>query len=237
MTGSIETLLLTAAEKKRLEEELRIARQIQMSLLPRGNLDIPGLGITALCVPAREVGGDYYDFFPLGPGRLGVLIADVAGKGTSAALYMAELKGLIMALSQTYQSPRQLLIEANRILSDNLDTRSFITMTYAVIDLVSGVMTYARAGHTPLIYMAGPASGREPAAQVLIPSGMVLGLRIDGAMEKFNELLEEKEISLQRGDVMVFYTDGITEAMNADNDLFGDSRLSRIVEEHGHLRF
>ena len=148
---------------------------------------------------------------------------------------MAELKGLIMALSQTYQSPRQLLIEANRILSDNLDTRSFITMTYAVIDLVSGVMTYARAGHTPLIYMAGPASGREPAAQVLIPSGMVLGLRIDGAMEKFNELLEEKEISLQRGDVMVFYTDGITEAMNADNDLFGDSRLSRIVEEHGHL--
>ena len=235
MTGSIETLLLTAAEKKRMEEELRIARQIQMSLLPRGNLDIPGLGITALCVPAREVGGDYYDFFPLGPGRLGVLIADVAGKGTSAALYMAELKGLIMALSQTYQSPRQLLIEANRILSDNLDTRSFITMTYAVIDLVSGVMTYARAGHTPLIYMAGPASGREPAAQVLIPSGMVLGLRIDGAMEKFNELLEEKEISLHRGDVMVFYTDGITEAMNADNDLFGDSRLSRIVEEHGHL--
>ena len=235
MTGSIETLLLTAAEKKRLEEELRIARQIQMSLLPRGNLDIPGLGITALCVPAREVGGDYYDFFPLGPGRLGVLIADVAGKGTSAALYMAELKGLVMALSQTYQSPRQLLIEANRILSDNLDSRSFITMTYAVIDLVSGVMTYSRAGHTPLIYMAGPGSGREPTAQVLIPSGMVLGLRIDGALEKFNELLEEKEIPLQRGDVMVFYTDGITEAMNADSDLFGDSRLSRIVEEHGHL--
>ena len=94
MTGSIENLLQTAAEKKRLEEELRIARQIQMSLLPRGPLDVPGLGITALCVPAREVGGDYYDFFPLGPGRLGVLIADVSGKGTSAALYMAELKGL-----------------------------------------------------------------------------------------------------------------------------------------------
>ena len=81
MTGSIENLLQTAAEKKRLEEELRIARQIQMSLLPRGQLDMPGLGVTALCVPAREVGGDYYDFFPLGPGRLGVLIADVAGQG------------------------------------------------------------------------------------------------------------------------------------------------------------
>ncbi len=234
MTGSIENLLQTAAEKKRLEEELRIARQIQMSLLPRGQLDMPGLGVTALCVPAREVGGDYYDFFPLGPGRLGVLIADVAGKGTSAALYMAELKGLIMALSQTYQSPRQLLIEANRILSDNLDSRSFITMTYAVIDLVNAVMTYARAGHCPLIYLPGPAAAIQ-GAQVLVPSGMVLGLRIDGAVEKFNDLLEEKQISLHTGDILVFYTDGITEAMNNDSDLFGDSRLSRIVEEHGHL--
>jgi sigma-B regulation protein RsbU (phosphoserine phosphatase) len=234
MTGSIENLLQTAAEKKRLEEELRIARQIQMSLLPRGQLDMPGLGVTALCVPAREVGGDYYDFFPLGPGRLGVLIADVAGKGTSAALYMAELKGLVMALSQTYQSPRQLLVEANRILSDNLDSRSFITMTYAVIDLVNAVMTYARAGHCPLIYLPGPAAAIQ-GAQVLVPSGMVLGLRIDGAVEKFNELLEEKQISLHTGDILVFYTDGITEAMNNDSDLFGDSRLSRIVEEHGHL--
>jgi sigma-B regulation protein RsbU (phosphoserine phosphatase) len=234
MTGSIENLLQTAAEKKRLEEELRIARQIQMSLLPRGQLDMPGLGVTALCVPAREVGGDYYDFFPLGPGRLGVLIADVAGKGTSAALYMAELKGLMMALSQTYQSPRQLLIEANRILAENLDSRSFITMTYAVIDLVNGVMSYARAGHTPLIYLPGPSAAPQ-GAQVLIPSGMVLGLRIDGALAKFDDLLEEKQIPLHTGDVIVFYTDGITEAMNHDSDLFGDLRLSRIVEEHGHL--
>ena len=234
MTGSIENLLQTAAEKKRMEEELRIARQIQMSLLPRGQLDMPGLGVTALCVPAREVGGDYYDFFPLGPGRLGVLIADVAGKGTSAALYMAELKGLVLSLSQIYQSPRQLLIEANRILSENLDSRSFITMTYAVIDLVNCVMTYSRAGHTPLIYLPGPAAPRK-GAQVLVPSGMVLGLRIDGAATKFAELLEEEQIPLHTGDIMVFYTDGITEAMNTESDLFGDSRLSRIVEEHGHL--
>jgi phosphoserine phosphatase RsbU/P len=234
MTGSIENLLQTAAEKKRLEEELRIARQIQMSLLPRGPLDMPGLGVTALCVPAREVGGDYYDFFPLGPQRLGVLIADVSGKGTSAALYMAELKGLVLSLSQIYQSPRQLLIEANRILSENLDSRSFITMTYAVLDLSIGEMTYARAGHTPLIYLSGVASS-ERGAQVLVPNGMVLGLRIEGAAAKFDELLEEKRIHLEAGDVIVFYTDGITEAMNAASDLFGESRLSRIVEEHGHL--
>ena len=234
MIGSIENLLQTAAEKKRLEEELRIARQIQMSLLPRGPLDVPGLSVTALCVPAREVGGDYYDFFTLPGDRLGVLIADVSGKGTSAALYMAELKGLVLSLSQIYQSPRQLLIEVNRIISDNLDTRSFITMTYAVVDLAAGTMTYARAGHTPLIY-ARSGMTPEDGVRVLVPSGLVVGLRIPGAAEKFSDLLEEDLIELGTGDVIVLYTDGITEAMNAESDLFGDSRLSRIVEEHGHL--
>lgn len=234
MTGSIEGLLQTAAEKKRLEEELRIARVIQMSLLPRGPLDVPGLAITALCVPAREVGGDYYDFFRLPGDRLGVLIADVSGKGTSAALYMAELKGLVLALSQRYDSPRELLLEVNRIISEHLDSRSFITMTYAVIDVVNRMMTFCRAGHTPLIFLPGP-SPTEPLVRILTPSGMVLGLRIEGAEEKFDELLEEERVGLSPGDVIVLYTDGITEAMNLDNDLFGESRLSRIVEEHGHL--
>lgn len=235
MTGSIENLLLTAAEKKRLEEELRIARQIQMSLLPRGPLEFDGISVTALCVPAREVGGDYYDFFPLGEERLGVLIADVSGKGTSAALYMAELKGLVLSLSQIYQSPRQLLLEVNRIISENLDTRSFITMTYAVLDLRAGVMTFARAGHTPLLYFRGDCGDGNTGTEVLTPNGLVVGLRIPGATEKFSELLEEQRVELRKGDVIVFYTDGITEAMNPDSDLFGEARLGRIVAEHGHL--
>jgi serine phosphatase RsbU (regulator of sigma subunit) len=205
-----------------------------MSLLPRGPVEVPGLAINALCVPAREVGGDYYDFFPLSNDRLGVLIADVAGKGTSAALYMAELKGVVLALSQTFDSPRDLLVEVNRVISDNLDSRSFITITYAVIDLRKGLMTYCRAGHTPLIFLRGPASG-APGASILTPSGMVLGLHIEGAAAKFADLLEEESLSLAPGDVIVLYTDGITEAMNASSDLFGESRLSRIVEEHGHL--
>jgi sigma-B regulation protein RsbU (phosphoserine phosphatase) len=232
MTGSIENLLQTAAEKKRLEEELRIARQIQMSLLPRGPIEFAGIGMTALCVPAREVGGDYYDFFRLGRDRLGVLIADVSGKGTSAALYMAELKGLVLSLSQIYQSPRQLLLEVYRIISENLDTRSFITMTYAVLDLSAMTMTFARAGHTPLLYFHGEGA-RD--TEVLTPNGLVVGLRIPGAMEKFAELLEEQRVDLRKGDVIVLYTDGITEAMNSESDLFGDARLGRIVAEHGHL--
>ena len=234
MIGSIENLLQTAADKKRLEEELRIARQIQMSLLPRGPLDVPGLAVSGLCVPAREVGGDYYDFFKLPGDLLGVLIADVSGKGTSAALYMAELKGLVLSLSQIYLSPRQLLVEVNRIISDNLDTRSFITMTYAVIDLKAGRMTYARGRPHPADLHA-QRQRHDPSGQGAGPERHGGRPAHPGAHEKFMELLEEESVDLTNGDVIVLYTDGISEAMNVDSDLFGDSRLSRIVEEHGHL--
>ena len=114
MSASIEHLLHVQREKQRLDDELRIAREIQKSLLPVQPPRMHGLDIADLCEPAREVGGDYYDFFVLGPRRLGVLIADVSGKGTSAALYMAELKGLMLALSHDEPSPRQLLIDVNR---------------------------------------------------------------------------------------------------------------------------
>jgi serine phosphatase RsbU (regulator of sigma subunit) len=234
MTASIEDLLRQAAEKKRLEEELRIAREIQMSLLPQGPLVMPGLSLTALCVPAREVGGDYYDFFPMADNRLGVLIADVSGKGTSAALYMAELKGLVLSLSQIHRSPRDLLIAANRIIANNLDARSFITMTYAVIDLAAGRMTYARAGHTPMMYLPGPGCGQARAVQVLAPDGLVLGLKIDHG-EMFEQLLVEASIPMHAGDLYVLFTDGITEAMDAADDCFGEQRLARIVETYAAL--
>jgi serine phosphatase RsbU (regulator of sigma subunit) len=236
MTASIEDLLREAAEKKRLEEELRIAREIQMSLLPQGPLAMPGLSVSALCVPAREVGGDYYDFLPLDDQRLGVLIADVSGKGTSAALYMAELKGLMLSLSRIYTSPRELMMTANRIIASNLDARSFITMTYAVLDLSTRTMTYARAGHTPLMRVPngnGPA-GRGRETQVLVPDGLVLGLKLDDG-QMFDRLLVEQTTPLDAGDLYVLFTDGISEAMNADDDCFGEARLARLLEEHADL--
>ncbi len=232
MTASIEDLLRQAAEKKRLEEELRIAHEIQMSLLPQGPLKMEGLSVSALCVPAREVGGDYYDFLPLDDHRVGIIIADVAGKGTSAALYMAELKGLMLSLSQLHSSPRALLVDANRIIAQHLDARSFITMTYAIVDLKARTMTYARAGHTPLIYVPGCAGPRT--AQILAPDGMVVGLKLDNG-EMFERLLHEETIPLHPGDLCLFFTDGITEAMNARDDLFGETRLGQFVERHADL--
>jgi serine phosphatase RsbU (regulator of sigma subunit) len=233
MTASISDFVREMAEKKRLEEELRIARNIQMSLLPHGPLVMPGLSVTALCLPAREVGGDYYDFLPLDDGRVGILIADVSGKGTSAALYMAELKGLVLSLSEIHSSPRQLLIDANRIIADHLDSRSFITMIYAVVDTKARTMTCARAGHTPFIYVPA-ADGAARQAQVLTPDGMVLGLKLD-AGERFEQVLEEVTIPLATGDLFVFFTDGISEAMNDADEWFGEDRLSSLVEVHAAL--
>jgi serine phosphatase RsbU (regulator of sigma subunit) len=234
MTASIGLLLREAGEKKRLEEELRIAHDIQMSLLPRAPVSIPGLSLTAVCVPAREVGGDYYDFLPLDDDRLGLIIADVAGKGTSAALYMAELRGLVLSLSKTTSSPRELLMTANRLIAAHLSASRFITMTYAVVDMRARTMTYARAGHTPLLFAPGRNPGQARRVQVLAPDGLVLGLNLDDG-QMFDRLLEERTVPLSPGDVYVFYTDGITEAMNAADDCFGEERLVRLVEEHADL--
>jgi serine phosphatase RsbU (regulator of sigma subunit) len=226
MGERIEHLRHVERDKLRLDEELQIARKIQRSLLPPSTPKIDGLCIADLCEPALEVGGDYYDFFQLGPRQLGLLVADVSGKGTSAALYMAELKGLVLALSRTHRSPRALLVELNDLLADHLDNRSFITMTYAVIDLDAGTLTMARAGHTPLLFCSKGHS------QVVIPDGMVLGLRLPGALRRFGEIIKEHTQPIGHGDVIVLYTDGITEAMNAEGDLFGDEALAGVVRSH-----
>ncbi len=229
MSRGIQQLMREQAEQERLEEELRIARQIQMSLLPgEGLVSVPGIRIAALCLPAAEVGGDYYDLLPLGPTRMGVLVADVSGKGTSAALYMAELKGLVLSLSRIYESPARLLAEANRILSANMDARSFVTMTYAVVDTAARRMRYARAGHNPMIHM----QARTGRTAILAPAGLGLGL---DAGERFEAILEENEVALEPGDFFLFFTDGLSEAMNPASELFGEGRLRRILEESGSL--
>lgn len=233
MTASIEDLLREQAEKKRLEEELRIANEIQMSLLPQGPLDFRGMAVTTLCVPAREVGGDYFDLLPLDEHRVGVLIADVSGKGTSAALYMAEMKGLILSLSRIHTSPRALLIDANRIIAQHLSSRSFITMTYAIIDMQARTLTYARAGHTPLLCLPGRGAPAQE-LKLLAPDGLVLGLKLDdGGL--FERLLQEETMPIHEGDLFLLFTDGITEAMNASDDCFGEARLASIVREHADL--
>jgi serine phosphatase RsbU (regulator of sigma subunit) len=140
----------------------------------------------------------------------------------------------MLSLSRIHGSPRDLLINANRIIADHLDARSFITMTYAVVDLQARTMTYARAGHTPLIYVPGAPAGDDDGLRVLAPDGLVLGLKIDNG-ELFERLLKEETIPIRAGDLYLFFTDGITEAMNEGDDCFGESRLAQLVREHAHL--
>jgi serine phosphatase RsbU (regulator of sigma subunit) len=226
MSQDIQQLMRESAEKERLEEELRIARRIQMSLLPQGTVTVPHVAIAAVCIPATEVGGDYYDLLPLSGDRLAVLVADVSGKGTSAALYMAELKGLMLSLTRVHESPAALLAEANRILSGDMDARSFITMSYAVLEPRARRMRYARAGHSPLIHRQA-ATG---VTRLLAPPG--LGLGLDGG-DTFERVLEETEVPLASGDMFVFFTDGISEAMNTRGELFGEDRLKEVLQRDG----
>lgn len=228
MSQGIEDLLEQQGEKERMEEDLRVARNIQMSLLPQEYVEIEGLKIAAVCLPANEMGGDYYDLLPLSDHRLGVLIADVSGKGTSAALYMAELKGLILSLSRNHGSPKALLTELNEILAPNLDRRSFVTMTYAIIDSMKRTLRVARAGHNPLIHF----DGRTGLTHLLSPPGLALGFDTG---ETFGNVIQELELPLVHGDSFLFFTDGISEAMNGNAELFGEGRLASILKEANDL--
>ncbi len=236
MTGEVTTLLGEMAEKGRLEQEMFAAREIQQKLLPAGPLRVTGLAVTAFCEPAREVAGDYYDFLPITDSMLGLLIADVAGKGLAAGLYMAQLKVIVQSLSRLHHEPKEFLMAVNKVVSANLDGKSFITMSYGVIDVERREMTFARAGHCPLIHVPAnqPAGMRK--ARLLVPDGLVVGLKIDdGTM--FESILQEQTISLAPGDLVVWFTDGISETMNESFDCFGEQRLAQVVEQYAHLPF
>lgn len=212
-------------EQERFKRELEIAREVQRRLLPAELPDITGFQFDGVCYPAQEVGGDYYDFFHLDEKHIGVVIADVSGKGISASFYMAELKGMMSSISTRYYSPRELLIELNSRLYNSLERRVFATMIYGVIDVESRQFTFARAGHNSLLYKA--VDGR---CELITPSG--IGLALESGKE-FDKSLEEVVLPLNMGDTLVLFTDGITEAMNAQKDLFGEERLLKSVRFNG----
>lgn len=222
MTESIQNLLLVRAEKERLSESLKIARQMQENLLPKQITSVGGMEIATMNLPAQEVCGDYYDIIRKTDQEVGIIIADVSGKGPSAALYMAEVKGVMLSMSRRLALPRDILVEANRILAPTLDSKNFITMTYATIHEQKRVMRMCRAGHNPILHYCS----RTATIEVVQPQGIGLGLSRNGL---FESKLEEVERNLCPGDILVFYTDGLTEAMNANSEFYGLKRLSDMV--------
>jgi sigma-B regulation protein RsbU (phosphoserine phosphatase) len=205
-------------EKERLEHELELARRLQQSILPHEFPHLPGFSCAARNRPARQVGGDFYDVILLDKGRVGLVVADVSGKGMAAALYMAIARSLIRAEAKRSFSPRQVLLRVHRLLLEVSQTDMFITVFYGVFDPVQGILRYARAGHDPPLLFS-PSTDKY---QFLEAHGTLLGL-----VETVS--LEEATVGLCPNDFLVLYTDGITDANSPAGDFFDIERLREMV--------
>ena len=220
-------LINALLEKERFEQELRIAREAQQKLIPMKMPHVAGLSIDAITLTANEVGGDYFNFFEV-DGKLGIVIGDVSGKGAQAAFYMAELKGIIESVASIYSSPKELMIHVNNTLCDSLDKQSFVTLVYALLDIKKKSVVLARAGHNPPLLL----TKREKVPVFLEPLG--LGLGFDNS-QTFSEGMTEQKIQLHSGDLLIFYTDGVTEAMNSKRIEFGEDRLRDLLANNFEL--
>jgi serine phosphatase RsbU (regulator of sigma subunit) len=206
--------------RRGLEQELRVARGIQQALLPKEVPTLEGWEVTAYYQPAREVGGDFYDFLELEDGRLGLVVGDATGHGVPAALVMANTQSVLRAVAQREGSaPGRALEEANEVLYTYIPPSMFVTCFYGILDPESGHLSYANAGHD-LPYLRR----RSGAAEELRARGMPLGLM--PGME-----YEEKETILEAGEAALFYSDGLVEAHDPQGEMFGFPRLRRLVAE------
>jgi len=211
-------------EKERLEREMEVARELQQSILPQRYPAIPGFSCAARSRPARWVGGDFYDIIQLDNGSVGLVMADVSGKGIPAALYGALTRSLIHAEAKRGTSPRDVLLSVHRLLLEMTQADMFVTVFYGVLDPVRGILRYVRAGHDrPLLLR--PSTGR---CQLMAPKGMLLGI-----LEQVR--LEEAEEDLLPGDLLVIYSDGITEATSSTGEFFDVERLCETVRAAAEL--
>jgi serine phosphatase RsbU (regulator of sigma subunit) len=225
MTSNLREQLLVQEriERERVEQELRVARRIQQASLPKGVPELEGWEIAPHYQPAREVGGDFYDFFELEDGRVGVVVGDATGKGVPAALVVTATYSMLRAVAQVLGSfsPREVLAQVNEALLARIPLNMFVTCFYAILEPKSGSLKYANAGHDlPYLWHGGGD------AEELRARGMPLGLMPGMSYE-------EKEITLQRGESVLFYSDGLVEAHDPKGEMFGFPRLRALVAEHG----
>jgi serine phosphatase RsbU (regulator of sigma subunit)/predicted ester cyclase len=206
-------------ERERVEQELQVARRIQQASLPEEVPTLKGWQISPFYQPAREVGGDFYDFFDLEEGRVGVVVGDATGKGMPAALMMASTRSTLRAVAQASESPGDALRRVNDPLATDIPSNMFVTCFYAILDPKSATLSYANAGHDL------PYLHRNGEAEELRARGMPLGLMAGMSYE-------EGEASLGEGGCVLFYSDGLVEAHDPEGEMFGFPRLRTLVAEH-----
>lgn len=214
-------------EKTRLAKELEIARRVQLGLLPKEQPALKGFDISGVCMPAQEVGGDYFDFISLENGDLGIAVGDVSGKGVPAAIYMTLTKGILQSHAESTLSPKQVLSKVNNLMYRTIERSWYVSMFYAVLDTRKRILRYARAGHNPAL-MLNKKRGKP---QLLQTAGIGLGLDVG---DIFTKTLAEGELQLEPGDTLVFYTDGFTEAMNEAGEEFGEERFFDLLNSEGN---
>ncbi|MFM8364447.1 MAG: PP2C family protein-serine/threonine phosphatase [Verrucomicrobiota bacterium] len=218
-----EVVYLEAGQKKLIDRDLEIARDIQRILLPESAPDFSGYEISGVSHAAGHLSGDYFDYVPLEGGRLAVVIADVSGKGVPASLIMAMCRGVLRSEARLGETPGDVLRAVNHLLYPDIKEDMFVSMAYVILHGPDGHVSLARAGHdAPLLYRA--ATGE---VEKLTPKGMALG--IDSG-EVFNRVCNDLGLLMEPGDCMALYTDGATEAMNADGLEYGIDRLAEALK-------
>lgn len=210
-------------EKRKLEEELSIAKRIQQSFLPRKKPQLYGFDISGVNIPSEEVGGDYYDFIPIIENQVGIAIGDVSGKGIPAALIMASFRASLIAEIRNNYAIRSIMFKVNNLLFESTASDIYVTAVYGVLDTKNRILTFANAGHNAPILRH--ASGEM---EYLTEGGVALGM--------FENLkYEERPLGLSPGDIIVFYTDGVTEAKNEKEEEFGTRRLKQVINDSHQL--
>lgn len=225
-----QNMLQFQLQKRQLDVDLALASSVQQMLLPRESPAVPGLEIDARYRAAQHVGGDLYDFVALPGGRLGVAVADVSGKGIAASLLMAICRTNLRQVAPRHTSPAATLTELNWVMSGEMQRGMYITMLYAVVDPAKGEIVLARAGHERPLFLRGPRAGGTERGEYLESEGMPLGLV---PADLFEGAIEERRITLGVGDLLVLYTDGITEAPNESGQEFSGARLADVVRNLG----
>lgn len=226
MASGINRLLIEEKEKQRLKEELRIARSIQLKLLQKESFSSGEFEIEAANIPATEIAGDYFDYFYQEGEYLSALVADVSGKGASAAFYMAELKGILNYLQKTIKSPADMIAECHDSLKKSFDKKTFITISAVSFRIPEKEFILSRAGHTPAVFY----NAAEGKCEELYPDGMAIGLK-NFDRKKMNEI----RMNYRTGDILFLFSDGLSEIMNEADEILGVENLKEIIAEHHNL--
>jgi len=210
--------------KNKLEEELVIARRIQESFLPQKDPDLPGFDISGINIPSEQVGGDYYDFIPIVENQIGIAIGDVSGKGIPAALIMASFRASLKAEIRNNYAIRTIFFKVNNLLYESIERENYVTGVYGVLNVENKIFTFSNAGHNPPILLK---NGQE--IKYLTEGGLALGV-----MQNSN--YKERALGLNPNDLILFYTDGVTEAKNETGEEFGTKRLEKILLKSYNLK-